>query len=129
MKKIFLSIKVIFHIVNIILVLLYIYPGSILGWIVYDNIRKQPNLTSDFVIFSSNHVYAFVFLSLLGLLSYYKNRAKQLFLYLFSAPIILEISHFFIPERSFQYQDLFGNLLGVLLIFIIFNLYKLFRKN
>ena len=129
MKKIFLSIKVIFHIVNIILVLLYIYPGSILGWIVYDNIRKQPNLTSDFVIFSSNHVYAFVFLSLLGLLSYYKNRAKQLFLYLFSAPIILEISHFFIPERSFQYQDLFGNLLGVLLIFIIFNLYKFFRKN
>jgi|TARA_B100000427_G_C15392091_1_gene543774 hypothetical protein len=129
MKKIFLSIKVIFHIVNIILVLLYIYPGSILGWIVYDNIRKQPNLTSDFVIFSSNHVYAFVFLSLLGLLSYYKNRAKQLFLYLFSASIILEISHFFIPERSFQYQDLFGNLLGVLLIFIIFNLYKLFRKN
>ena len=129
MKKIFLSIKVIFHIVNIILVLLYIYPGSILGWIVYDNIRKQPNLTSDFVIFSSNHVYAFVFLSLLGLLSYYKNRAKQLFLYLFLASIILEISHFFIPERSFQYQDLFGNLLGVLLIFIIFNLYKLYRKN
>ena len=129
MKKIFLSIKVIFHIVNIILVLLYIYPGSILGWIVYDNIRKQPNLTSDFVIFSSNHVYAFAFLSLLGLLSYIKNRAKQLFLYLFSASIILEISHFFIPERSFQYQDLFGNLLGVLLIFIIFNLYKLFRKN
>ena len=129
MKKIFLSIKVIFHIVNIILVLLYIYPGSILGWIVYDNIRKQPNLTSDFVIFSSNHVYAFLVLSFLGLISYYKNDVKILFFYLFFISIFLELSHILIPQRSFELKDLTGNFLGVFIIFIIFYLYYFIKRN
>jgi hypothetical protein len=72
MKNVSLLTKVLFHISNIILIALYLYPGSILGWLLYDNIQKQPQITSDF-IFSSNHVYAFLILSLLGLFSYYKK--------------------------------------------------------
>ena len=58
------------------LILIYLYPGSIFGWLLYGNTQKQPQLTSDFSIFSSNHVYTFIVLSLLGLLSYYKDEYK-----------------------------------------------------
>ena len=129
MKKIFLLIKTAFHISNIGLILLYLYPGSIFGWIVYGDRQRQPQLTSDFLIFSSNHVYAFVVLSLLGLLSYYENKIKILFLYLFFISIFLELCHILIPQRSFEYKDLIGNFLGVLLVFIIYFFYHIFRRN
>ena len=129
MKKIFLYIKSTFHVSNIGLILTYLYPGSILGWLLYDDKQKQPQLTSDFLLFSSNHVYAFLVLSFLGLLSYYKNKAKILFIYLFFISLFLEICHIFIPHRSFQYQDIFGNFLGVFLIFIFFLLYQFLKSN
>ena len=129
MKKKFLLRKTIFHISNIGLILIYLYPGSIFGWLIYGNPQKQPQLTSDFAIFSSNHVYTFIVLSLLGLFSYYKDKVSILFLYLFFISIFLELCHILIPQRTFEYQDLFGNLLGTFLIFIVFNLYKYFKKN
>ena len=129
MKKKFLLRKIIFHVSNIGIILIYLYPGSIFGWLFYGNIQKQPQLTSDFAIFSSNHIYTFVVLSLLGLFSYYKNKVKILFLYLFFISIFLELCHLLIPQRSFQYQDLFGNFLGIFLVFIVFNIYKYFKKN
>lgn len=129
MKKIFLSPKTAFHISNIGLIIIYLYPGSIFGWLIYDDMQKQPQLTSDFIIFSSNHVYAFSILSILGLISYYKFKVKILFLYLFLVSIFLEFSHIFIPIRTFQYQDLIGNFLGIFLIFTLFYLYKLIKNN
>jgi VanZ family protein len=129
MKKIFLYTKSTFHVSNIGLILTYLYPGSILGWLIYDDKHKQPQLTSDFLLFSSNHVYAFLVLSFLGLLSYYKNKVNILFIYLFFISIFLEICHIFIPHRSFQYQDIFGNFLGVFIIFIFFILYQLLKSN
>jgi len=129
MKKISLLTKTAFHTYNIVMILIYLYPGSILGWLFYGNIQKQPQLTSDFVGFSSNHVYAFIFLSTLGLLSHYKDKINYLFLYLFFVSIFLEICHSFIPQRSFEYRDLFGNFFGVFLIFIIFKFYKLYKKK
>ena len=129
MKKIFLLTKTTFHISNIGLILIYLYPGSIFGWIVYGDKQRQPQLTSDFLVFSSNHVYAFLVLSFLGLMSYYKNNVKFLFIYLFFVSIFLELCHILIPQRTFEYQDLFGNFLGTFLIFIVFNLYKYFKKN
>ena len=129
MKKIFLSPKTAFHISNIGLIIIYLYPGSIFGWLIYDDMQKQPQLTSDFIIFSSNHVYAFSILSILGLISYCKFKVKILFLYLFFVSIFLEFSHIFIPIRTFQYQDLIGNFLGIFLIFTLFYLYKFIKKN
>ena len=127
MKNVSLLTKVLFHITNILLIILYLYPGSILGWLIYGNIQKQPQITSDF-IFSSNHVYAFLILSLLGLFSYYKKNIKILFLYLFFISIFLELLHYMIPQRSFEYKDLFGNFFGVLIVFLLSNIYKFFKK-
>ena len=118
--------KKIFHLLNIIFVFLYIYPGSLLGFLIYQDISKQPQITSDFIV-SSNHVYAFIFLSLLGLISYFEN-FKLIILYLIFISIILELLHIIIPNRSFQFSDLFGNMLGVIIPFIINTFYK-FRKN
>ena len=129
MKKKFLLRKIIFHISNIGLILIYLYPGSIFGWLIYGNPQIQPQLTSNFSIFSSNHVYTFIVLSLLGLFSYYKDKVNILFLYLFFISIFLELCHILIPQRTFEYQDLFGNLLGIFLIFVVLNLYKYFKKN
>ena len=129
MKKIFLFTKTTFHISNIGLILIYLYPGSIFGWMVYGDKQKQPQLTPDFLLFSSNHVYAFIALSFLGLMSYYKNNVKILFLYLFFVSIFLELCHILIPQRTFEYKDLIGNILGVFLIFILFSLYNLIKHN
>ena len=128
MKKISLLTKIIFHISNILLIILYVYPGSILGWLIYGNTQKQPQITSDFII-SSNHIYAFLILSIFGLFSYYNKNINILFSYLFFISIFLEFLHYVIPQRSFEYKDLFGNFFGVLIVFLLFKIYKSFRKK
>ena len=128
MEKVSLLTRVIFHISNILLIALYLYPGSIMGWLLYGNIQKQPQITSDYVLFSSNHIYAFLTLSILGLFSYYSKNIKILFLYLFFISIFLELLHYVIPQRSFELKDLFGNFFGDLIIFLVFNIYKFFKK-
>tara|TARA_B100001057_G_C22295966_1_gene736339 strand:+ start:85 stop:474 length:390 start_codon:yes stop_codon:yes gene_type:complete len=129
MKKITLLTKITFHIFNIGLITLYLYPGSIMGWLFYKDFQKQPQITSDFLVFSSNHIYAFIALSLLGVISSNNKKVGILFIYLFFISIILELCHALIPKRSFEYPDLFGNFAGVLIIFIIFNLYQFFKSR
>jgi len=68
-KNFFSYLKMIFYIANIILITLYVFPGSILGWFLYDDAGLQPQITSDFIV-SSNHVYAFMVLSILGYISH-----------------------------------------------------------
>ena len=64
--------KILFNIINVIFVILYLYPGSIIGFFIYRDINKQPQLTGDFIV-SSNHLYAFIALSILGLFAYYRS--------------------------------------------------------
>ena len=70
--------KILFHFYNLLLIILYIYPGSILGFLVYKDLSRQPQITSDFFSISSNHLYVFIILSLLGLLSIKKNIVFEL---------------------------------------------------
>ena len=120
--------KIIFHLLNIIIVFLYIYPGSLLGFIIYKDISKQPQISPDLFTLSSNHVYAFFVLSILGLLAYFKS-LKIIILYLILISIILELSHLLIPNRSFQFSDLFGNIVGVLISIFILILFNFWRKK
>ena len=128
MFKIFFSyLKIIFYISNIVLITLYIFPGSILGWFLYNNADLQPQITSDFIV-SSNHVYAFMVLSILGYISYKNHKLDFLFIYLFSISIFLEILHIIIPNRGFEFSDLFGNILGVLVIYLYNQITKYFKN-
>ena len=124
MKNFFSKYKFIFFIFNFVLIFFYLFPGSILGWIIYNDPSSQPQITRNFIV-SSNHVYAFLTLSIIGFLTY-KNKTNKikLFIFLIVLSVVLEIFHFFIPKRSFEFSDLFGNLLGVLIMVIINQLIK-----
>jgi hypothetical protein len=121
-------IKIIFHLLNIIVVFLYVYPGSLLGFLIYKDISKQSQLTSDFFMLSSNHFYTFLLLSSLGLISYFKS-SKIIILYLILISIILELLHLIIPNRLFQFSDLFGNIVGVLISIFVLIIFNFWRKK
>ena len=131
MTNFFSKFNIIFYTINFILIFLYLFPGSLIGILIYDNKIRQPQITPDFII-SSNHFYIFVFISLIGLLSYSKSKNfKFLIFYLVFLSIILEVFHIIIPYRSFQYSDLFGNLFGVLVVFFVnffISKYEIFKK-
>ena len=111
-----------FHTINFTLIIFYLYPGSLLGFFLYNDGSIQPQITRDFLI-SSNHFYAFVILSISGFIAYNKTtRINVLITYLFLLSIILEFTHIIIPNRNFELSDLFGNFLGV---FLIITFYKI----
>ena len=131
MIKFFSNNKIIFYTINFFFIILYIYPGSLIGLILYQNIKMQPQITSNFII-SSNHFYVFLFISIIGFLSFYKLKyRKNLIIYLICLSIILETFHLVIPERNFEWSDLFGNLFGVIVVILTHNLinkYENFKK-
>ena len=114
-----------FYVLNIILIIFYLYPGSILGCFLYNDCYIQPQLTRDFLV-SSNHFYVFFILSFIGFLSFSKN-LKKISYYLILLSILLELFHIIIPNRGFEVVDLLGNILGVLSSFILFKLF-IFRR-
>ena len=122
MKKMKNFFKIAFYSANIILIILYLFPGSILGWFLYNDHLAQPQITRNFII-SSNHVYAFVLLTSLGIFSFYDTKKINfLIVYLFLLSIILELFHVIIPNRGFEMSDLLGNVVGVILVTLIYKI-------
>ena len=121
--------RILFHILTLLLIIFSLYPGSILGFLIYGDSRLQPQVIKNFLYISSQHFYVYLFVSLLGFLSYLKDKKfKLVVIYLFFLSIILEATHLVISERSFQIIDLTGNILGVLIAYIIVLIYKFWRK-
>ena len=121
MKKFFSNHIIIFYTINSFLIIFYLFPGSLIGWLIFGNLDKQPQITRDFII-SSNHFYTFLFLTIIGFLTFVKShQIKPLTLYLIFLSVILELLHFLIPNRSFEWSDLFGNFLGVVVVIFINN--------
>ncbi len=112
-----------FYLSNIILIFFYMYPASLSGCLFYNDCQIQPQLTRDFSIFSSNHVYSFIFISFLGFYSF-QQKTKIIFYFLIFLSTFLELTHFIIPNRAFELPDLFGNVFGVILSLIIFKIIK-----
>ena len=112
--------KQFFYLSNVVLFIFYLYPGSIFGCFIYSDCKIQPQLTRDFLV-SSNHVYVFFIISILGLIAF-KHKLKNIFNYLICISIILEILHLIIPERGFELGDLFGNIIGVFISFLVFKI-------
>ena len=111
-----------FQSANMMLIIFYLYPGSIFGYFLYGDSSIQPQLTRDFIV-SSNHVYAFIVLSFLGVVAYQKTpNINFVIMYLFISSIILELFHALIPAREFEWSDLFGNILGVFFVIIIYKI-------
>ena len=124
MIKFFSNYKIVFYSINFCLIFLYLYPGSLIGQVLYGSKKIQPQITSDFII-SSNHFYVFVLVSIIGFFTFIKeNQVKNLMIYLFLISLVLELLHLIIPHRTFQWSDIFGNLIGVVVVILIRNLIK-----
>ena len=112
------------------LLILYLYPGSLLGYFFWGDFKKQPNFVPNPFGTSINHALAFFYLSIVGLISCIReSNFKQTIIFLLILSIVLELSHLIIPNRSFQSLDLFGNLIGTLLSIVIIFFYKRLKNG
>lgn len=121
--------KYIFYTNNFLLIILYLFPGSLIGCFLYNDCKIQPKIINDFII-SSDHFYIFLITSAIGYMTFLRSkRINILIIYLIFLSITLELFHFIIPNRSFEVNDLFGNLSGMLFVSIIFLLFNKYEKS
>ena len=110
------------------LLILYLFPGSLIGYFLYGDLGKQPDMIPNPIGTSINHALAFFYLTTIGLISYINQTSfNKILIFLVTLSLFLELSHLFIPNRSFESLDLFANLLGTFLAIVIIFLYKKFK--
>jgi VanZ family protein len=107
----------------IILFILYLFPGSLIGYFLYGNLGQQPDFIPNPIGTSINHLISFISLSSLGFIV---RITKKIFInsfqFLFLISILFEILHNFIPNRAFEYYDLLANTIGVVLAYLVIKL-------
>ncbi len=124
-NTIFEVIKYTYYLSLIALLLIYLFPGSLIGFFLYGDLGKQPNLISNPIGTSINHLIFFFYLGILSFIIHTKQkRIVYSFLFLFSVSVLLELLHLIIPNRAFELNDLFANSVGVILAFFINNKIK-----
>ena len=124
-NNIFFYIKYLFYFSFVILLILYLFPGSLIGFFLYGDFGKQPDLISNPIGTSINHLIFFFYLSILGF--FLRSNNKKFiysFTFLFLISVILELFHYFIPNRAFELNDLYANSLGVFTAYFIFKIFK-----
>ena len=132
--------KFIFYMSVFLLIVITLYPGSLLGLLLYGELGMQPNLAenpyftpipSHLYTFASmiNHFIAYFFVSILGLYLYMRNQNFQKILYgLFFLSIILEVLQFIVPRRAFEIYDVSANLAGFLIAYCLIKIYKFWNS-
>ena len=123
------SIMYLYYLSLVVLLIIYLYPGSIIGYLLYADLGKQPSLINNPIGTAINHFFYFFYLTFLGLI--YNLREKKFingFFFLFLLSFFLELIHFFIPNRAFELNDLLANIIGVLSILFLFILKKNFTR-
>ena len=128
-NKVLKFLKFIFYISVLFLIIISLYPGSLLGYLFYGDLEHQPDLIENPFGTAINHFIYYTYVSLLGFFLYSSSQNfKKLVYSLFSLSIILEVFHFIVPNRSFEIEDLFGNILGVVVAYSIVKIYLFFNK-
>ena len=121
--------KFIFHISILLLIIISLYPGSLLGYLLYGDWGQQPNLVKNPFGTTINHFIYYFYVSLLGFFLYSRSENFTKLVYgLFFLSVILELFHLMIPNRSFQLGDLIGNILGVVVAYSVLKIYLFFDK-
>ena len=126
MKNTILSIiKYLYYLSIIVLIILYLYPWSLIGYFLYGNLETQPTIISNPIGTSINHLIYFSFITILAKIIAYKF--KNLYIdvrFILFLSIFLELSHLLIPNRAFEFFDLFGNVFGILIVITLFKFFK-----
>ena len=111
----------------IVLLILYLYPGSIIGYFLYGDLGTQPNLVENPIGTSINHFFYFFFLTFLGsIYSLNKKKFINSIFFLFILSVFLELLHLIIPNRAFELNDVIANSTGVIIIYFLFFLKRKF---
>jgi len=122
--------KYIFYISLLLLIIVSIYPGSLIGYFFYNDFHKQPILIENFFGENLNHFLYYIYISLLGFFIYCDTKKLKKVLYkLLFLSIILELVHFIIPIRSFAIIDLLLNISGVIFAYFVIKIYLLLKKS
>lgn len=108
-----------------LLFLLYLFPGSLIGYFLYGDLLIQPQLIDNPIGTSINHYLYFTYLAMLAFICNLKNKFFfTQFRFIFFVSIFLEIMHFIIPNRAFEFYDLIANIAGVVTIILIKKIFK-----
>ena len=113
----------------LVLLILYLFPGSLIGYLLYGNLGQQPNLISNPIGTSINHLIFFSYITILAMTV--RLRVKNIltnYQFILFISCILETSHLIIPNRAFELIDLAGNFLGVLVAYFLIKIYLLIIK-
>ena len=120
--------KLIFYFSTFLLIAVSLYPGSLIGYLLYSDLSKEIELVQNPIGTSINHFIYYFYLTILGSFIYVRSdNFKKMTLVLFFLSFILEISHLIVPNRAFQLYDLISNFLGVLVAYFLVKLYLNFK--
>ena len=122
-NTIFKLLEYLYYFSLVILFILYLFPGSLIGYFLYGNLGKQPDLITNPIGTSINHLIFFICLSSLAFITRVrKKKFINSFQFLLFISILLEILHYFIPNRAFEYLDLSANFIGVTFTYLLIQL-------
>ena len=121
--------KYIFNISILALIVLSLFPGSLLGLFFYGDLGQQPDLIKNPYGTTINHFISYLYVSILGLFIYLRTeKFNSVVIQLLFLSVILEILQFFVPNRAFELSDLTGNFLGVLVAYFLIKIYLFINK-
>ena len=130
MDKVIRSLKFIFHLSILFLIVISLFPGSLLGFFLYGDLSRQPDIIDNPFGTAINHFIYYFYISMFGLCLYLRNRNFQKLVYgFFFLSIILEALQFIVPNRAFEIYDIFANFVGVLVAYLLVVIYKFWNKS
>ena len=130
MDKVISSLKFIFHLSVLFLIVISLFPGSLLGFFLYSDFGRQPDIIDNPLGTAINHFIYYFYITMFGLCLYMKDRNFQKLVYgLFFLSIILEVLQFIIPNRAFEIYDGFANFAGVLVAYLLIVIYKFWSSH
>tara|TARA_Y100000992_G_scaffold225363_1_gene157022 strand:- start:79 stop:474 length:396 start_codon:yes stop_codon:yes gene_type:complete len=113
----------------LVLVILYLFPGSLIGYLLYGNLGQQPNFITNPFGTSINHLFFFSYITVLAIIV--RARVKNIFnnyLFIIFICCVLEIFHLIVPNRAFELNDLIANFTGITIALLINGFIK-WRKH
>ena len=127
-NTIFKLTQYVYYLSLFVLLILYLFPGSLIGYFLYGNLSQQPNLITNPIGTSINHLIFFSYITTLAIIV--SLRVKNIFtsykVILFIS-CILEILHLIVPNRAFELYDLIANIAGVVIV-LLFNRFIKWQK-
>ena len=130
MDKVIGFLHFIFYISVLFLIVISLFPGSLIGFFLYGDLERQPNIIQNPFGTAINHFLYFFYVSILGLFLYLRKQNFVTLVYgLFFLSIILELLQFLVAKRTFEIYDLSANFVGVLSAFFLIKIYKFLNRS